>query len=176
VRLYDADANGIQDIDLVDEVGSYLHARCEAFYWVHRGEVACPACGTTFAVKIQDATACPTPLCSWHTTYDTYGQSLRNHYVHTGRATEAFIAFYRAYPAAKSYGQKMILIDQLIHSFHLDEKTSRPVKSVASKLLEGNKKDVVRLLDALSSRDGVAKGEWRRSMAQSVDGRLFLPD
>jgi hypothetical protein len=44
----------------------------------------------------------------------------------------------------------MILIDQLIHSYHLDE-LKNPVKSAASKLLEGNKKEVVRFLNQPSA-------------------------
>ena len=35
----------------------------------------------------------------------------------------------------------------VVHVFHIDEKTELPVKSVASKLFEGNKKAVVKFLD-----------------------------
>lgn len=58
----------------------------------------------------------------------------------------AFHTFYQQYPSARTYRDKIILIDQLIHSFHINQLDS-PTKSVASKLLEGNKKTVVRFLE-----------------------------
>jgi hypothetical protein len=86
--------------------------------------------------------------------------------------SSARAAFHRRWPGARSYADRILLIDQLIHSFHVDEKTGRPAKSVASKLLEGNKKEVVRFLDALSARDPAAKEAWRRTTAATVDARM----
>ena len=93
-------------------------------------------------------------------------------------------ASFNAYPAGESSSplriteivspsDKILLIDQLIHSFHVDEKTGASVKSVASKLLEGNKKDVVRFLDELSALDPAAKAEWRRTTATTIDARVL---
>jgi hypothetical protein len=64
------------------------------------------------------------------------------------------------------------LIDDLIHSFHREETTRAPVKSVASKLLEGNKTDVVRFLDQLSAIEPAEKRRWRRALSQTIHGRL----
>ena len=50
------------------------------------------------------------------------------------------------------------------------------MKSVASKLLEGNKKEVVRFLDRLSARDAQAKEEWRRVVATTIDARILKRD
>jgi hypothetical protein len=175
-RLYDSDAKGLQDTDLCDEVGSYLHARCETFQLVGRGEVLCPECGVAFKVNREGSTSCPTDTCDWLTTFDVYWQSVQNHYAFAGRATQAFDAFYERFPSARSYRDKMLLIDQLIHSFHVDEKSDMPVKSVASKLLEGNKKAVVRFLDELSGVDPSAKDEWRKTTAQTIDARALKTD
>jgi hypothetical protein len=70
----------------------------------------------------------------------------------------------------------MLLIDQLIHQFHINEKTGAAVKSVASRLFEGNKKAVVRFLDELSARDPDGKQAWRRTMATTIDRRIVDPD
>ena len=70
----------------------------------------------------------------------------------------------------------MLLIDQLIHSFHINEKAGGPTKSIASKLFEGNKKDVVRFLDRLSARDPVEKEQWRRKVETTIDRRIVRPD
>jgi hypothetical protein len=88
----------------------------------------------------------------------------------------AFRSFYERYPGARSYGQKMLLIDQLIHSFHVSERTGEPAKSVASKLLEGNKKAVVRFLDDLSALDPESKRQWRREVASTIDARIVAGD
>lgn len=64
------------------------------------------------------------------------------------------------------------MIDELIHSFHLEEATRAPVKSVASKLLEGNKTEVVRFLDRLSATDPDGKERWRRTLSQTIHARV----
>jgi hypothetical protein len=89
---------------------------------------------------------------------------------------DAFLAFYRRYPQARTYQEKMRLIDQLIHSFHVDEKTGTPTKSVASKLFEGNKKAVVQFLDDLSALDPGAKREWRLTVAGTIDRHVLRPE
>jgi hypothetical protein len=86
---------------------------------------------------------------------------------------DAFLSFLGRYPKARTYRDKMLLIDQLIHSFHVDEKTSAPTKSVASKLLEGNKKAVVQFLDDLSARDPHEKQAWRLTVARTIDRHVL---
>lgn len=171
-KLYEQDARGIHDGELCDAVGATLLARCETFERVQRGEVACPACGTAFTVAREGTSGCPGRACSWQTDHASYWQSIQNHYAFPGRATEAYAAFRARYPLARSYGEKIVLIDQLIHAFHLSEQ-AEPVKSVASKLLEGNKKKVVRFLDRLSARDPRAKDEWRRAAATTIDAAVL---
>jgi ribosomal protein L37AE/L43A len=171
-KLYEQDARGIHDGELCDAVGATLLARCETFERVRRGEVACPACGAVFAVAREGTSACSGRACDWQTDHASYWQSIQDHYAFTGRARDAYAAFHARYPLARSYGEKIVLIDQLIHGFHLAEQ-AKPVKSVASKLLEGNKKEVVRVLDRLSARDPRAKEEWRRIVATTIDARVL---
>jgi hypothetical protein len=172
-RLYEADARGIRDLALCEEVGSFLYARCATFHLVAQGEVECPKCRAVFAVARHGASQCSQRGCGWQTTFEGYQQSIRDHYAWTGRAVASFEAFHRRWPSARSYADKILLIDQLVHSFHVDEKTGEPVKSVASKLFEGNKKDVVRFLDELSALDPRAKEEWRRTTSATIDARVL---
>jgi hypothetical protein len=175
-RLYDSDAKGFRDIELCDEVGMILYMRCRTFALVNRRKVECPACYTVFEVSPQGQSHCPKEGCDWYTTHPVYVTSIKNHYAFHGKAIEAFLSFYRRYPKARTYRDKMLLIDQLIHSFHVSEKTGVPYKSVASKLLEGNKKAVVRFLDDLSARDPDAKQEWRLAVAGTIDRRMLRSD
>jgi hypothetical protein len=171
-RLYDSDAQGLQDMELCDEVGMVLYMRCHTFVLVGHYQVQCPLCRTVFGISEQSTSHCPQPGCHWQTTRQAYHTSIKNHYAFPGRASGAFQDFYRRYPKARTYQAKMLLIDQLIHSFHIDEKTGRATKSVASKLLEGNKKAVVRFLDDLSARRPADKAQWRRTVAQTIDRRI----
>lgn len=175
-RLYDADAQGLQDMALCDEVGTTLYMRCRTFVLVRQNQVECPVCRTVFAVSAQGESRCPGNGCGWYTTRPTYAESIRNHTAFPGKALDAFLAFYRAYPNARTYQHKMRLIDQVIHSFHVDEKTGTPTKSVASKLLEGNKKAVVRFLDDLSALHPGDKEEWRLAVAGTIDRYIVRPD
>ena len=181
-RLYDADAQGLRDLELCDEVGMILYMRCRTYMFVLRGEVECPACRTVFEVgglddwQDQSETHCPNPACTWFTTRALYRQSIHNHYAHPGRAITAYRSFYERYPHARTYQAKMRLIDQLIHQFHVEEKTGRAVKSIASRLLEGNKKAVVRFLDELSARDPAEKEAWRHAMADTIDRHVVRSD
>ena len=175
-RLYETDAQGIRDTDLCDEVGMILFMRCRTYALVLRREVDCPTCRTVFAVKAEGESLCPSPDCDWYTTPDAYNESIRNHHAWPGRATEAFLTFYDHYPRARTYQQKILLIDQLVHSFHIDKKTGTPVKSVASKLFEGNKKAVVQFLDELSARNPGEKEAWRRAVAGTIDGKILKTD
>lgn len=172
-RLYDADAAGIRDIELCDEVGISLYVRCRTFSLVSRHEVECPECRTIFPVTVSEQSYCPGDECDWQTTHSEDMQSIRNYNAHTGRALDAFLTYYHRYPLARTYQEKILLIDQLIHSFHINEKTGTPAKSVASKLLEGNKKAVVRLLDNLSAIQPGGKEKWRRTVSGTIDRRIL---
>jgi hypothetical protein len=172
-RLYDSDAEGLQDMELCDEVGMILYMRCRTFALVYRNEVECPRCHTIFVVSPQDQSHCPRKDCDWYTTHREYAASIRNHYAFPGKAIDAFLSFHRRYPHVRTYRDKMLLIDQLIHSFHVNEKTGTPTKSVASKLFEGNKKAVVRFLDDLSALDSDEKQEWRLTVAGTIDRRIL---
>lgn len=170
-RLYDSDARGLRDLELCEEVGSILHARCETFRLVAAREIECPSCHTVFRVSQRGATVCPATGCDWQTDFARYQESIRNYYAATGRAIDAYETFRRGWPRARTYSEKILQIDQLIHSFHFDEQAGRPTKSIASKLLEGNKKEVVRFLDQLSATDPNAKEAWRRTVARTLDAR-----
>lgn len=171
--LYESDTSGFQDMALCDEVGIALYARCKTFALVSRNEVECPVCRTIFPVLAIGISLCPGNCCDWQTTHPEYIQSIRNYNAHTGRALDAFLTYYDRYPKASTYKEKILIIDQLIHSFHINEKTGLAVKSVASKLLEGNKKAVVRFLDDLSAIHPEEKAKWRRSISVTIDRRVL---
>ena len=78
-QLYERDALGIVDADLIDDVGLALHARCASIVLVNDGMVRCPRCGTVFKVHrtyrerakrepagdLERVVPCPQPACGW---------------------------------------------------------------------------------------------------------------
>ena len=168
-RLYRSDSLGFQDEVLCDEVGLRLYTRCRTFALVIQNEVECPRCGSIYYVVQQGDNVCPEHDCGWTTTWSIYWESIANHYAQPGRAEAAFVKFYHQYLEANTYSTKILLIDELIHSFHMDEKLGTPTKSVASKLLEGNKKEVISFLDHLLARNSLEKNNWRQVVATTID-------
>ena len=76
-----------------------------------------------------------------------------------------------SFPKAKSVGDKVVLIDTLIHRYHWEtsDKAGRPV---SAGLIEGKMIDIMPFLDELSYGDNVppeveaTRAEWRRKWSE----------
>lgn len=168
-RLYETDARGIYDLDLIDEVGYALLARCESFITANRareGELPCPECGQT--VRREETLCCP---CGWTLPWADYFKTIQHQQLSGAEPVlQQFQDFLDAFPAARTPQGKMILIDRLIHGFHWYAKTGGPTRPVAVNLIEGRLSDVVAFLDRLSYGDqgtpGMREtyGEWDRNI------------
>jgi hypothetical protein len=166
-QLYERDALGILDEELIDEVGLALHARCASIVLVNDGQVRCPHCGTVFKVHRtyrerakgeapddpERVVPCPQPGCGWQTTVGQWGQSWRHRELHAGWGLPPIREYAERYPLANTPRQRLLLIDQLLHAFHHDLRNSRPHRSVAHNLIEGNHRQALALLDTLAYGD-----------------------
>jgi ribosomal protein L37AE/L43A len=153
VRLYEADAKLVRDDALVDDVGWRLHARCQDVLLVTDSKVACPDCGTTFAVPwigepADRISACPG--CGWSITAEEYHATFEHRDLNGAGAREAFAEYVTRFPHLAAYGEKMLAIDRLVHAVH----TTGGV--AARNLFEGRARDVLATLDALAA--GVSPG------------------
>jgi hypothetical protein len=172
-RLYELDAQGLADQELIDDVGYTLYSRCESILTVteaFEGRVRCPGCGTV--ILRQSGTGPQEEIlrcdhCSWQATWRDYHQSWRHRQLWGGNAVPAFQEFVRRFPSARDPGQKMLLIDQLIHAYHYDLRRQVYNRPAAANLIEGGLRQVIQFLDALSygsrSTPGLAPAqvEWR---------------
>ena len=90
-RLYETDARGIVDEDLIDDVGYAMLARCESILIAtraHAGDVMCKGCraniarreGGVAAVLLCDA-------CGWTSSWGEYHKSYKRQQLHGGAAT-----------------------------------------------------------------------------------------
>jgi hypothetical protein len=145
--LYQSDARGLLDEDLLEKVGFALLARCENILLIDKGRVICPCCG-------------------WQVTGAAYDQSIRHRELHNGKAGPAFEAFAAAYPRAATPQARMLAIDQLIHAFHWDLELQLPNRPAGNNLIEGSLEQVIDLLDRLTfGDDPQAQAAWRATLA-----------
>lgn len=173
-RLYDADALGVRDDELCNEVGVRLYLRCQAVLMVSRNEVTCPRCDVVFKVDTagkESVTVCPTPGCGWQVTRSEYHQSWSKKRIWGANALPAFEEFWGRFSTKLTYKEKMLLIDGLIHSFHWSLQAKAPARSAANNLIEGEHDQVVQFLDQLTGIDPALKAQWRRTMGQMMKRR-----
>lgn len=163
-RLYECDAAGIHDEELLDEVGYALWARASDVALIARGGVRCPVDGTEFnlgddiwhQLPADTPAACPT--CRWQTTIADWHHSWRKRDLH---GSAPFVDVYVAkWPAARTYRDRMLLIDGLLHEIHATG------GNLVRALIEGGKRNSPHaFLDRLacgpgSTADQQARDRW----------------
>ena len=156
-RLYAAEAAGLLDGALVDDVGMTLLLRCRSILSVTRGLAPCPHCGAQMSFATMNATpsepvACPG--CGWEASWYEFHASWRHRELHGGAAVYAFSTFTEAYPRARTAQEKLLCIDRLIHAFHLSVRGTS-TRSAGVNLIEGSKQQVLQLLDEIAGGGAV---------------------
>lgn len=171
-QLYQNDALGAVDEALVEDVGLGLLDRCRSIWLVTQREVECPRCGATFSLCEPDSWKtlpgvqhCRTPGCGWETTADEWHQTWQHRELLGTAAMDAIETYLHDYPRARKTEERMVCIDQLIHSFHISLRTGKATRSFANNLIEGSHDQVIEFLDRLSAKPGgVDKDQWRKAI------------
>lgn len=178
-RLYETDARGILDEEQINQVGWALWGRCDSILTVtaaHYGKVRCPGCETMIErVKADERTEIVScPGCGWSIPWANYHQSYRGKQLFGANAVEIFEKYHKVFPMTERANQKMLLIDRLIHAFHIGIRDiGRPV---AANLIEGTLAEVIRFLDALTNAGTIASSasgledsgaEWRQTLTRT---------
>ncbi len=175
-RLYATDAQGLLDDDLLDKVGWALWDRCDSILTVtaaHYGHVRCPSCRTIIERQQPGATdeRITCSVCGWSIAWATYHRTYRGKQLFGANAVVVFNQYHHAFPRAQTARAKMLLVDQLIHAFHVGlQDIGRPV---AANLIEGALVDVIRFLDTLTNGGTSVTGigdsgdQWRRTLASA---------
>jgi hypothetical protein len=196
-RLYQADAQGIVDQALIDDVGITLLLRCQAILDVaeaKRGRVKCPRCARAASLAADQGARNETmiqrhpvpgdardelltcPACGWQITWGEYAKSFKRKQLNSGGATQFFREYVRRYRTAHTAREKMLAIDRLVHRFHYSYKwqPDLPTRSVGPNLIQGKLGDVLRFLDELtygpqSSTDMlVTRREWEHEYTKNM--------
>jgi hypothetical protein len=167
VALYEADAQGLLDDDLLDDVGWRLWERLVDVLLVSDGRVRCPGCGTELQVRApgrdpDEVVACPGG--DWQVTPRAWHASWRHRDLN-GRC-EQFERYTAAWPAARTVRDRMLLIDAVVHALHVASRDDAPGNFAARNFLEGSRPKIVALLDALAHGPGShiaadARARWQ---------------
>ncbi|MCL2593865.1 MAG: hypothetical protein FWD82_10980 [Defluviitaleaceae bacterium] len=179
-RLYEQDAKGIYDDELVDDVGLSLYTRVDSMLMVtssNLGKAICIECRTEIPHNYQRGFILECSKCGWSMTFGDFNDSYKKQTLHGYGALSELEEFYKKYPLAKTYAEKMLLIDFLIHTFHgnLSERPSRPT---ATNVIEGSNADVANFIFNLAYGEGstVASDEldkwlekYHRSIHRHID-------
>jgi hypothetical protein len=156
IRLYESDAAGMLDADLVDDVGWRLWERLSDVLRVNRGDVRCPSCGTD--LHVEAVTTCG---CGWTVTAEAYHDSKRKRDLHGN--CPAYAEFVDRFPTARTPKQRMMMIDAVVHELHLTAQGD-PSNFAARNFIEGTRPKIVALLEELANGPGstVAAGARER--------------
>ena len=188
-RLYKQSVLGIWDDDLIDNVGWALYTRCESIISVTNGfekkRLTCHGCGAE--IRLSDKIfSCP---CGFCITWEEFRSSYKGKQLYAANALPIFIAFKRDFPKAKTYGEKLICIDVLIHSFHIknsyhkslenynpDDKNITLNRPTGANLIEGSLSEVILFLDNLSAINEFSheKEQWRSNIQKANGGEILL--
>jgi hypothetical protein len=186
-RLYNQSVSGICDDELADEVGWALYARCESIISATMGfeqeRLICLTCGRDIALK-DNIFDCP---CGFQATWEEFKKSYTGKQLHAANALPIFLAYKRDFPRAMTYGEKLVCIDVLIHSFHISMSYYKELDSyniedenvalnrpVGANLIEGALSEVILFLDKLSALpDSKEKERWQKIAPRANGGEIL---
>jgi transposase-like protein len=180
-RLYQTEAKGILDDELIDDVGYTLLLRCQSILDVteamYQRKVKCPRCalqGRTTKIErsgARDATI-TCPVCSWQVTWRDYQKTFKHKQLHGGGAVDAFKRYVEQFNLARTPREKIIAIDRVIHEFHYSNRNApeQPTRPASVNLIVGDIGEVVAFLDELSQGEAVSpevaanQTEWKQKI------------
>jgi hypothetical protein len=178
-KLYELDAEGIRDEELVDDIGISLYARVESMLMVtssNLGHPLCIECQTEIPNSYQKGFISVCPSCGWMIDIFEYRASYKGQTLNGVGALPELKHFVSKYKLAKTYVEKMRLIDYLIHTFHgnLNEEPSR---ATATNVIEGNTGDIAKLIFTLAYGENSiatkeALDEWLEKFNRSISRNL----
>jgi len=118
-RLYETDARGIVDEELIDEVGVALYARCESILQANEahihGRVLCPECGQTIQRPLDVWRDRSKPVtcdrCGWSVRWGDYLATYQDKHLVSVGAIAMHQAFVRDFRRAATPREKMLAIE-----------------------------------------------------------------
>ena len=171
VRLYRSDAEGLLNVDLLEDVAVTLYLRCRSIVMVgdaEKGRIHCPRCHNEGRSTIIDRggygkgflLVCPT--CQWSATWGQYLKSYQRKQLNIGGAGRYFREYLRAYREAGTPTEKLMAMDRVIHQFHYNTLRGEtlPTRANCVNLIEGTLTQTVQFLNNLHTSNPQTKLNW----------------
>ncbi len=155
-RLYELDALGIVDEELIDEVAFALRARCESILGAteaSRGRLKCPSCEAPFEAEVGPGTTLRCERCGWTTPWERYSSTYRHHNLMAGAGEPVFREYLERFPAADTPRKRLLLVDWVVHQCHqsLPQREKGLLgRPVAVNLIDARLHQILRLIDELA--------------------------
>ena len=150
-RLYYNDSMMLLEEDLLDEVGLTISVRCQIakriYDLMEKGKIECTICGEILSGK-----SLITCACGLEYTYHSYRKAFRENNMPRGAASDKFDQFVADWEQVKTPQEKMRLIDNMIHEFHIAVISGNKGRPVGVNLIQGSKKQIVELIEELAVR------------------------
>ncbi len=181
-RLYENDAQGFCDEQLLDEVGWALYSRCKSFVTAmesSQGRTRCPQCNEVVFHTLRANEILQCRVCGWECPYKEVRKTIQNQQLNGGPEVVALFQEYMdRFPKAQESTQKMMIIDMLIHGFHHFIRSGRTRRPVGVNLIDVHLEFVIHFLDELTygpqSTPGLQQNQavWRKNMSSSRQGKI----
>jgi hypothetical protein len=182
-RLYESDARGMLDEELLDQVHYAIHARVCDMFEVREaqqfGQVQCRGCREPIPQPYQMGSRNKNKVlhceqCGWSVTCGEYYASYTGRSMLPGSAFDLFARYLERFPKAQTRSEKLLLIDWLIHQFHVMQGVAR--MPVGQNVIQGTTAQVRDLIESLASGSSSTQGlssleHWRSVYYDPV--RLF---
>ena len=179
-KLYEQDAKGIYDEELVEDVGISLYARVDSMLMVtssNLGHPLCIECKAEIPNSYQKGFISVCPNCGWSIDIFEYRASYKGQTLNGVGALPELKEFVAKYPLAKTYAEKMRIIDFLIHTFH-GNLSVEPSRATATNVIEGTTGEIAKLIFTLAYGENSTvlvevMEEWiekfNRSISRNID-------
>ena len=160
-RFYRTCGEGLLDKETIEDVGVSLYARCQSML----GNLNCPDCSAPLQ---RHSRSLRRGGCAWECTWSEFRQTTGGKHLSPGRMRPFIAEYVQQYATAKTLGEKIVLIDTLIHRFHGELLGGNTPG--AYNLIEGDISDVPTFLDRITygehMPDEVAEGweSWRQRL------------
>lgn len=172
-RLYESDAKGLLDEDLLNEIHYAIYVRVRDMFEVRDaqqfGQVKCRQCKEPIMQPYQMGSRNKNKVLKcekwgWQVTCGEYYKSYAGKSMLPGSVSNLFESYLERFPRAKTLSEKILLIDWLIHQFHVMQDVAR--MPVGQNVIQGNADEVRELIETLAYGPGNTQGlssleEWR---------------
>ena len=181
-NFYKQCSMGIFDDDLADELGYALFERCKSIISVtdafEKKRLQCPYCEQDIPL-VDNIFNCS---CGVKFTWDEFRTSYKGKQLYAANALPIFFDYIKNFTKAKSFIEKLIAIDILLHSFHIKNSYQKNLdnydvtddnvelnRPAAANLIEGSLSEVIIFLDNLTENgiNSQCKNQWREQMKRA---------